>query len=142
VWETTHLGGHRFAPTAAVLPSGSMHGRLTADTAAALLHAADHGEVLLDGVRGRSTWSPPAQAAETAVRRQTGERDADALSVEIAGDRATVRHRDGRAWSVLVRHQEERADLRPESCGKAALPVLSWTAGPVEQLLSPPGGGR
>ena len=28
VWECTHLGGHRFAPTALVLPTGYSYGRL------------------------------------------------------------------------------------------------------------------
>ena len=31
VWECTHLGGHRFAPTALVLPYGLVYGRLTAE---------------------------------------------------------------------------------------------------------------
>ncbi len=135
-WETTHLGGHRFAPTAAVLPTGSVHGRLSTATAAALLEAADRGEVLLDGARGRSTWPPAAQAAETAVRSRTGERGADALQVDAEGeDLVTVRHRDGRAWSVEV-GQEEQPDLRPESCGKAALPVRAWTVRSVAESLS------
>ena len=102
------------------------------------------GEVVLDGARGRSTWPPPAQAAESAVRRELGERDADALQVETHdGDRVTVRHRDGRSWSVLV-HQEERDDLRPESCGKAVLPVRAWRVESATHStrLTPPGGGR
>jgi hypothetical protein len=101
---------------------------LSTTTAAALLHAADHGKVLLDGTRGRSTWAPPAQAAEAAVRREVGEHDADALHVEGEAEVVTVRHRDGRAWTVEVT-REERADERPESCGKAALPVAAWVAG-------------
>lgn len=125
-WETTHLGGHRFAPTAVVLPTGSMHGRLDSTAIGTLLDAADRGEVLLDGLRGRSTWPPPAQAAEHAVRAATGEHDADALSVE-AGDQIVVRHHDGRAWSVSVRQEETGAE-RPESCGKAVLPVVAWVA--------------
>ena len=126
-WETTHLGGHRFAPTAALLPTGSVHGRLTSSSADTLLESASRGELEVEGARGRSTWPPPAQAAELAVRRETGERDPDALQVEATKDPVVVRHRDGRAWSVEVR-REERPDLRPESCGKAALPVVAWVA--------------
>jgi hypothetical protein len=125
VWETTHLGGHRFAPTAVTLPSGAVHGRLDTGSATRLLAATERGETVLESLRGRSTWPPPAQAAEHAVRLATGERDADALRVDDDG--VVVRHRDGRVWRVDVR-QEEVADVRPESCGKAALPVHAWVA--------------
>ena len=127
VWEATHLGGHRFAPTAAVLPSGMVHGRLDAERAAALLRAADAGEVALDGVRGRTTWPGPGQAAELAVRHLTGERSADALRVVVDDESWLVSHTDGRAWRVAVAEQTARTS-RPESCGKDAVPLCSWVA--------------
>ena len=34
VWESNHLGGHRFAPTVTLLPHGTMHGQLDTATAA------------------------------------------------------------------------------------------------------------
>ncbi|MGW1346945.1 sucrase ferredoxin [Kribbella sp. NPDC002412] len=118
VWEANHLGGHRFAPTATVLPFGTMHGHLTADTAVGVLEAARRGETVLTGLRGRSTWSNPGQAAEIAVRELIGELALDALSV--AGEElgtVTVVHRDGRSWNVPV--TSAPADPpRPESCGK------------------------
>ncbi len=111
VWECTHIGGHRFAPTALVLPTGYSYGRLDVPSAE---HVLTSDEVVLAGCRGRSTWPRPGQAAELAVRDLIGETDPDALSV----DGTTVTHVDGRAWRVTV---EERPALpaRPESCGKA-----------------------
>jgi hypothetical protein len=118
VWEATHLGGHRFAPTATFLPAGTMHGHLTVDSAAAILAAAERGETVLNGLRGRSTWSKRGQAAEIAVRELIGELALDALTV--AGEdleAVTVRHADGRSWTVPVTNVPADPP-RPESCGK------------------------
>lgn len=122
-WEATHLGGHRFAPTAVVLPDGYVYGRLDPDAAVAALDAARTGTMLPDPCRGRATWSRPAQAAELAVRGDIAEHRADALRVaapEAHGDTAwTVRvdHVDGRTWTVEVTARSE-TPARPESCGK------------------------
>ena len=127
VWEATHTSGHRFAPTAVLLPHGTLHGRLDGDAADALLTAAARGETVLEGLRGRSAWPPPGQVAELAVREVAGELSLDALTLSRAGDDWSVRHRDGRSWRVSVR-SEEGADVeRPESCGKAALPLRRWS---------------
>ena len=131
VWESNHLGGHRFAPTATLLPAGTMHGQLDVETAAAVLTAADRGETVLDNLRGRTTWTKRGQVAEIAVRRTLGEVGLDALSV-IAEDleSVTVRHVDGRSWTVPVR--SEPADPpRPESCGKEPYDMSILRAGPV-----------
>lgn len=118
VWEANHLGGHRFAPTATYLPAGTMHGHLTVETAVEALAAADRGETITTGLRGRSTWSKRGQAAEVAVRELTGELSLDALRV-MADDpeTVTVQHLDGRSWIVPV--TSTLADPpRPDSCGK------------------------
>jgi hypothetical protein len=118
VWEANPLGGHRFAPTATYLPAGTMHGHLTVDTAVEILAAADRGETVLTGLRGRSTWTKRGQAAEVAVRELIGELDLDALEVVgEAADTVTVQHADGRSWTVPV--TSAPADPpRPDSCGK------------------------
>ena len=129
VWEANHLGGHRFAPTATVLPAGTMHGQLTAETAATVLAAAGRGETVLTGLRGRSTWTKRGQAADIAVRRLTGELALEALVV--AGEdleSVTVLHRDGRSWTVPV--TSAPADPpRPESCGKEPFAMSILHAG-------------
>lgn len=128
VWEVTHTSGHRFAPTAVLLPAGTLHGRLDAASAAELLRAAERGLTVLEGSRGRSTWPGPAQAAELAVREQAGVLSLDALTVAShadAGERrwvTSLRHEDGRSWRVVT---ESRASglVRAESCGKALQPM-------------------
>lgn len=121
VWEVTHLGGHRFAPTVLVLPYGYAYARAEAHTVKEALHRAQDGQVLLEDCRGRSAWDRPGQAAELAVRAATAEYTADALHVvrtEGAAPRweVTVGHADGRGWRVTVA-QTAALPPRPESCG-------------------------
>lgn len=81
VWEVTHLGGHRFAPTLLVLPYGYAYGRSSAAGVKGILAEVRAGRIALRGCRGNSAWERPGQAAELAVRRATGEHDADVLNV-------------------------------------------------------------
>jgi hypothetical protein len=113
VWETTHTGGHRFAPTAVLLPTGYLYGRVTPSDGQRLL---DSAEVVLAGNRGRSCWSRPGQVAELAVREHLGERDPELLSVSADG--TVVTHSDGREWAVTVT-EHPLPPARPTSCGKA-----------------------
>lgn len=125
VWEVTHTSGHRFAPTTVLLPHGLLHGRVPVDGGVTLLDAAAAGTVVLDGYRGRTTWPGPGQVAELAVRESTGTLELDALTVRADGEAWRVRHRDGRSWLVAVRSEETGAE-RPESCGKAAVPMRRY----------------
>ncbi len=123
VWEVTHLGGHRFAPTMLVLPYGYAYGRMDAAAAKDVLQAARDGRMVPAGCRGRSAWERPGQAAELAVRELTGEVDAEALAVTGSaavdgGWEVAVAHRDGRAWTIAV-DRSAAEPPRPESCGAA-----------------------
>lgn len=131
VWECSHLGGHRFAPTAAFLPSGVVYGQLDHDRATRAWVAAEDGRLILDGLRGRS-WLPPiAQVADDAVRRSAWVDELTALAVSepsaVAAGLWTVAvsHRDGHRWTVTV-EAGESTPPRPESCGKAAVTPRLW----------------
>jgi hypothetical protein len=73
VWQTTHLGGHRFAPTMLTLPDGLMYGRLSVERATNFLAALQQGEIVLDNYRGRAQYEPVIQAADYFLRQETGE---------------------------------------------------------------------
>lgn len=134
VWETTHTGGHRFAPAGVLLPSGYTYGRMTAADADAALSAAASGKVATHHCRGRSTWSQAGQAAELAVREEVGEYLTDALDVvRTEPERVVVAHRDGRHWSVPV-HQHAPDPPRPNSCGKTGSRPTTWTVEGVHGL--------
>jgi hypothetical protein len=132
VWECSHLGGHRFAPTALVLPTGYAYGRLDPATAVTARKAAFPGEVDTALCRGRTTWSHTGQVAELAVRAATGLRDADALQVEDTVGGAIVTARDGRRWAVDV--APVVGAPRPLSCGTDPTPSESLQATDVRPL--------
>src|SRR5258708_17470653 len=68
-WQTSHLGGHRFAATAVFLPYGIAYGRIANVTQ--LVEAYRKGELVLEHYRGRSCYAEPVQAAQFYLRRQT-----------------------------------------------------------------------
>lgn len=144
VFECSHLGGHRFAPTALVLPTGYLYGHLDATSAATIHALAQRGEVATDHCRGRCTWSPRGQVAELAVRAATGLCSPDDLVVEDdTDDTVHVGTPTGERWAVEL----ELVDVdttRPASCG--ARPTLMApqraaavrTEGPVPDRSSSP----
>jgi hypothetical protein len=141
VMETSHLGGHRFAPTALLLPTGHAFGRLDPDSARAVLAQAAHGRLAaIDRHRGRTALARPLQVAEDAVRGATGidglddidvlgivDGEASVVGLRWSGTEAEVRHRDGRRWRVALR-LEALPEPRNESCGKRAIDAQVWVA--------------
>jgi hypothetical protein len=132
VWESSHTGGHRFAPTGVLLPHGAALARLDAAGCADVLAAASSGHLpgwALSPVhdRGRSSLPAPAQAAESFVRGLIGETSLTALSTSAAPDTGAVAvsHTDGRRWTVVAESFRVGPDL-PESCGKRAIASQEW----------------
>ncbi len=94
VWESTHVGGDRFAGNMIVFPHGLVFGRLEPERGAEVVTAYTEGRIVLDRYRGRTSHPMPAQAADVAVRMREGlDRidDVRLLTVERDGDVATVR---------------------------------------------------
>lgn len=136
VWESSHTGGHRFAPTAVLLPHGVALARLDGGRCADVLAAADEGRLPVWALgprhdRGRSALAGPGQAAESHVRQVAGETSLTALATRPlaedpgGGERWEVSHTDGRRWVVGVARRSAGAAL-PESCGKPAIPAQEW----------------
>jgi hypothetical protein len=72
VWQTSHVGGDRFAGNLVVLPEGLFFGRVGREEAPRVLGSYLEGRIDLGCYRGRSTDPFPVQAAEAAVRQRTG----------------------------------------------------------------------
>jgi hypothetical protein len=72
VWETTHVGGHRFAANLVLLPHGLYYGPVTVGLAAAAIDAYQRGSVVVDRYRGRAGQPQADQEAEYARLAEGG----------------------------------------------------------------------
>jgi hypothetical protein len=129
VWEVTHVGGHRFAPTTVLLPQGWSHARVDPVTGSAVMAAAAQGRVVLDGLRGHGSLSPAEQVADIALRRELG--DTRELAVRVlasrtAGDTTVVELASAGGTRTAVVRRRPGELVRPESCGKADVPLDRW----------------
>lgn len=136
VWESNHLGGHRFAPTSVLLPQGWSHARVDPVAGSRVLQSAAAGQVVLDGLRGHGSLTAAEQVADIALRRALDERSEG--SVRVLGSRTHTDDTivvniatDTGPRDVAVRRVPGNS-TRPESCGKADAPLDTWDV----QLLS------
>lgn len=141
VWECSHTGGHRFAPSMIVLPTGYSYGRVTAAEAADAVRGIAAGRLPGAGLRGRSCWDARGQVAELAVRRLLAGEHVPLGALAVVdppraddGER-TVVHRDGRRWRASTR--TERLPPRAASCGAAPKPVTAAHVTGVEPVSVP-----
>jgi hypothetical protein len=81
VWETTHLGGDRFAANLLVLPMGQLYGRVPPAVASEIADRSDAGEVVPEFMRGHIGEPPIAQAALIFAHERLGIVAGDALTV-------------------------------------------------------------
>lgn len=66
VWESTHVGGHRFAPNFVILPHGLYYGPVDAEGAVAAIEAHRSGVISAQGFRGRAGIPTADQVAAIA----------------------------------------------------------------------------
>jgi hypothetical protein len=95
VWQSTHVGGDRFAGNVVCLPQGLYFGRVGVDDVGPLLEDYRGGKIWLDGYRGRAFHTFPVQAAERLVREETGHAGIDDVDFERI-------ERDGEGWTVRL----------------------------------------
>jgi len=117
VWECSHIGGHRFAPTALLTPGNLVVGRCTEGV---IQDWVAHGSVDADALRGHAHLSASEQAAAVFALRQEAD-DQSALTT-VQGDpddpnSFLVSTTSGGTWHVTISREALRA-LRAESCGR------------------------
>lgn len=133
-WETTHLGGHRFAATLLALPSALTLGRLDHESAVLALEEVLAGRHPVGFSRGRAGTSGAAQAAQLHVVEQTGFDDLGDVVVTGERDGVVSLLADGRPWRVGVHTRQ--GEPRRQSCAdlttKPAKVHEILASGPVE----------
>ena len=102
VWQSTHVGGDRFAGNLVCLPEGAYFGRVGRDDVLPLAESYFEGRIRLENYRGRSCHTFVVQAAERAVRADTGLVRFDEVRFE-----SVQRTADDR-WLVRLRARGER----------------------------------
>jgi hypothetical protein len=120
VWETTHVGGDRFAPNVVALPDGSYHGGVGTAEVPALAAALMAQSVLLPRLRGRAGLPSATQAADVFLREHTGETAVDAVvplasTPSPSGEVCVELLADGARWCVHVMARPHGAE-RLTSC--------------------------
>lgn len=126
VWQCSHLGGHRFAPTALALPSGLLWGRLALEDVGPLCSELAEGRIgALSKLRGRTSHSSVVQAAECLLRiRDQITNDASLRLREVVPDDEGWRVRfegpDGTLEIVVA--LERPGFVSPASCGEGPQP--------------------
>ena len=80
-WESSHLGGHRFAATALLLPSGDMFGQLDPESAVEVLRQFDAGRIVPAHYRGQCAQPVSVQAALHAAAVRLGDFRRGAIDV-------------------------------------------------------------
>jgi hypothetical protein len=112
-WECSHLGGHRFAATIMLLPTGDMFGRLDPESAVEVVRRFDAGQLAASHYRGRCGQPAPVQAALHAAAARLG--DFRRGAIRVSGVRGLLAGWDGGPagqapehadrWQVEVVHQ-------------------------------------
>lgn len=125
VWQTTHLGGHRFAPNVLVLPQGVVYGRVGTGALDGFAARVEAGELAFDHVRGRAWYPPAVQAAEAL----SGRSDLDFVAVDGDEGIATVSFAgNGVERRIRVRRAVEPMSVQKSCADEESKPVRPYLA--------------
>lgn len=129
-WESSHLGGDRFAATMILLPHGLYYGRVTTTDAVAAVERYGEGLLLPELYRGRSSLTNVVQAAQSFARAALPDLRVEAflpLRQEKAGEGA---------WSVDLSHGDSTVTVvLRETLSEPLLSTCAATrAAPVRQF--------
>lgn len=101
VWQTTHLGGHRFAATGMVFPQGDCYGHLSPDMLHDWTTAVAYHQILIPHYRGHAALSPVEQVADAHLRQQLNLTANDAVQV------TAVRPQSDTEWQIELQAQSQ-----------------------------------
>lgn len=131
VWESSHLGGDRFAANMVLLPEGLYFGRVDPANASGIVTLYEQGRLDLAHYRGRSCYPVPVQVAEHHIRMAEGldgleDLDFVATRRDDAGRICvSFRNRSGRTLGAVLARRLVPVDDRPLTCSSAAVSAMA-----------------
>jgi hypothetical protein len=126
VWQSTHIGGHRYAPNVLFLPHSINYGLLSAAQIGPAAVAYRAGAIYdLAHFRGRTTYPQPVQAAEYFLRQALVNKKIADLPL------AAVEQKPGNEWQVTF-HELSTAKNHQITLNKVLI------AEPFQVSCSPP----
>lgn len=142
VWQCSHLGGHRFAPTLIVLPQHHCYGYLSVENITAFIALHQQGKIAMDYWRGNCGYPPAVQAADYFLRQHQHSFDYEAaLLKNYSPAEQTTVHRA--VWAIaatgkqyIVQYSQQLStDLIYESCSKKSpIPYTYYSLQTLEQI--------
>jgi hypothetical protein len=72
IWQSSHVGGDRFAANLICFPHGLFYAHVTQESGRRVIEEYEARRVVLDKYRGRACYSYPVQAADYFIRREAG----------------------------------------------------------------------
>ncbi len=72
LWQSSHVGGDRFAANLVSFPHGLFHAHVTKELGIWIFNSYVNGHLSLSGFRGRACYGRAVQAAELFIRRASG----------------------------------------------------------------------
>ena len=128
VWETSHIKGHRFAPTMLLMPWAYSFGRMNVEATEAMLTAAGDGLYFVPGNRGRGTLAPIEQVAELAVAVEVPGAHYGQFAVAAGSSDSVVVTDTGSGEMFDVQLEQRTVFGVVDSCGKAPKEGAAWVA--------------
>jgi hypothetical protein len=130
-WQTSHVGGHRFAANVVCLPHGLFYGRVSSGDAVAIVedYRKDHLHYSL--LRGRSCYDTSSQAAEYFLRLETHNHNLIGfrlLSIEIIGSTYTVKFQslDDTTHIIKMAQEQSAFEVHMNSDDSSQEHVMQW----------------
>lgn len=112
VWQSSHVGGDRFAANLICFPHGLFYAHVTQDAGRQIVNQYNQQTVALNNYRGRCCYPSPIQAAEFFLRSESGLRGINEVRfldyVPITGNHWRVRFispPSGQTYEVYLKSQ-------------------------------------
>lgn len=141
VWQSTHLGGHRFAATSAFLPHGIVYGHLEFESVGQMMEDYESGILHPEFLRGRSVYDLPIQAAEVYLLENVSARVeafelVDSSAIGETETRVVFSGPNGRRHQVIVRRELSDYEVLKSTADLAAVQVPIFRVVEHKEVLS------